>query len=554
MNPTRDVTVIIPAAGQISESLVALSGRFSAAMTPLNGKPVIYWTLSYLEQLGFSKIVVAVRTHDSAVEEFVSRVFQDKLDVRFVIPDRDGGVGYTVLACQSMVQTRQVLIVLGDTFFKFPDAVSWESSPSFVLVADVKESYRWCLVEKDMDDKIKGFVDKPRDYIGPMKALVGVYALTDWPFFVECLNEAWAHAPDRPLEISAGLSRYLSRGLMAYLCVEWYDCGNPDNLMRARRRLLQTREFNRIDFDEIAGTITKRSRNTDKLVDEIQYYRLLPDDLQVFFPRIISSSPHGREPFLTMEFYGYPTLAESFVFENLSHHIWRQIFEHLAAIVGKFGNYHKPGKADYFDYMYRQRVDERIESLRQSKTPVAHLINDFEDLIVNGKPYQNFRKIWPEVQRLLPKLARETDFSIIHGDLCFSNILYDLNGRVCKLLDPRGSFGQRGVYGDIKYDIAKLYHSVHGLYDYVTNDLFSYEARDNKVDFKVYAPSEVEKIRQAFDAVFFERFDRSEILLIEGLQFVTMGVFHYDFPERQLAMYTTGVMMWNEVLQNENLS
>jgi len=336
---------------------------------------------------------------------------------------------------------------------------------------------------------------------------------------------------------------------MAYSCLEWYDCGHPDNLMRARRHLLQAREFNSIASDEILGTITKRSRNTEKFVDEIEYYRLLPDDLQPFFPRIFSSTPHGEDPFLTMEFYGYPTLTELFVFENLSYHVWRQVFEHLAAVVSKFVNYRKPCKLEYFEYMYQRRVDERIESLRQSKTPVAQLIDGYTDLVVNGKPYQNFEKIWPEVQKRLPKLARATDFTIIHGGLCFSNILYDLNARVCRLIDPRGSFGQRGVYGDIKYDIAKLYHSVHGLYDYIVSDLFSYKVCDNKVDFTIYVPSEVEKIRQVFDAVFFEQFDRSEILLIEGLLFVTMGVFHYDFPQRQLAMYTTGIMIWNEVLR-----
>ena len=555
MDPTKNVTVIIPAAGQINESMSALSGRYSAAMTPLNGKPVIYWTLSYLKQMGFLKIVIAVRNQNSAVEEFVSRIFQDKLDLKFVVPDREGGLGYTILACQSIVNTRQVLIVLGDTYFKFPATFSWESSSSFVLVADVKESYRWCLAEINNDDKVKYFLEKPPDYIGPMKALVGVYAMTDWVFFVECLEKEWVQqTPRRPLEISFGLSRYQQLGITAYTCLEWYDCGHPDNLMQSRRRLLQVRDFNSIEFDEISGTITKRSLNTDKFMDEIQYYQLLPDDLKVFFPRIINSTAHGNDPFLTMEFYGYPTLAELFLFENLSSHIWRQIFEHLLTIVDKFEIYSSPGKVDYFDYMYRQRVKERIESLRQSKTPVANLINDFHDLVVNGKPYHNFSKIWPQVERMLFKQTEKKDLTVIHGDLCFSNILYDLNSRICKLLDPRGSFGARGVYGDINYDIAKLYHSVHGLYDYITNDLFSYKACDNEIVFKVYVPSEVENICQVFDSVFFKRFDRSEILLIEGLLFITMGVFHSDFPQRQLAMYTTGIIILNEVIKNENLS
>jgi len=60
----------------------------------------------------------------------------------------------------------------------------------------------------------------------------------------------------------------------------------------------------------------------------------------------------------------------------------------------------------------------------------------------------------------------------MHGDLCFCNILYDINSQAIKLLDPKGSFGKIGIYGDIKYDIAKLKHYVHGKYDFIINDLF----------------------------------------------------------------------------------
>jgi len=48
-----DVTVIIPAAGDVPESLRPLSNKSSVAMVTMNGKPVIYWTLSYLKSLGY---------------------------------------------------------------------------------------------------------------------------------------------------------------------------------------------------------------------------------------------------------------------------------------------------------------------------------------------------------------------------------------------------------------------------------------------------------------------------------------------------------------------
>ena len=119
-------------------------------------------------------------------------------------------------------------------------------------------------------------------------------------------------------------------------------------------------------------------------------------------------------------------------------------------------------------------------------------------------------------------------------------------------MDPRGSFGEKGIYGDIRYDIAKLYHSVHGLYDFIIDDMFHIKHHGNRIQYEVYISEANIEIRRLFEMTFFQHFNRTEIMLIEGLLFVTMGVFHYDKPLRQLAMYTTGIKIWNEVL-NENL-
>ena len=45
---------------------------------------------------------------------------------------------------------------------------------------------------------------------------------------------------------------------------------------------------------------------------------ILPADLAVLFPRVLAYSTEWRDPWLRMEYYGYPTLAEIFVFENVA--------------------------------------------------------------------------------------------------------------------------------------------------------------------------------------------------------------------------------------------
>ena len=55
-------------------------------------------------------------------------------------------------------------------------------------------------------------------------------------------------------------------------------------------------------------------------------------------------------------------------------------------------------------------------------------------------------------------------YSIIHGDPTFSNTLADKSGNAW-LIDPRGTFGRSEVYGDPRYDWAKVLYSAAGNYD-----------------------------------------------------------------------------------------
>ena len=63
------------------------------------------------------------------------------------------------------------------------------------------------------------------------------------------------------------------------------------------------------------------------------------------------------------------------------------------------------------------------------------------------------------VERILIPDA-ESEFSVIHGDPCFTNILIEETYNFMRLIDPRGSFGSFDIYGDSRYDLAKIFHSM----------------------------------------------------------------------------------------------
>ena len=80
--------------------------------------------------------------------------------------------------------------------------------------------------------------------------------------------------------------------------------------------------------------------------------------------------------------------------------------------------------------------------------------------------------------------------TIMHGDFCFSNMLFDRRTDSLKLIDPRG-FKNRSegfsLYGPWVYDYFKLAHSFVGKYDNIimgdSVELFNIEEIKSNLDF-----------------------------------------------------------------------
>lgn len=542
-----EVTALIPAAGRVPEGVLALSNIASPAMIPVGGRPVIYWTLKTLTALGVRRVRMAVASRGQFVEDFVHCV-GNTFDTAFLVPGAPSGVLRTVLDLLEKTETRKALIVLGDTAFELPDAALLDGDSAFVLVSDVSDSYRWCVAEVGEGGEVTALRDKQAALPLPAKALIGVYFLPDVPAAREIARELVraAEARGAPTEFAPFLEalRQLPGGLKAVQAASWIDCGNPDQQAASHRALLQKRSFNELAINPVLGSITKRSRNVEKFVDEINYLRLLPPDISSLFPRVLSFSTDWGDPYVTLEYYGYPTLSEMFVYENIDPGIWEQVFIHLRTIaVDEFGRYRAQLPKDTLVEMVLGKTRARLAMLHsspESNPDLLELIGSEAPLMINGVSHDNLDVYWPRITAAVHEMSETSpSATIVHGDLCFSNILYDLRSRIIKLVDPRGSFGRVGVYGDIRYDIAKLYHSVAGGYDLIVNDLFDIAVDGSRrdVSFRLHSRAAHDAVADRFRTVFFGHFQAREITLLTALLFASMIPLHAESPRRQLAMY-----------------
>lgn len=330
-----------------------------------------------------------------------------------------------------------------------------------------------------------------------------------------------------------------------------------------------TRAYNNIVATD-HGTIIKSSTNP-KLKDEIDFMLNLPEEMIVYFPRILDYN--SDKTWVEMEHYPYDDLSYLFFSDNLNltkgsinYFVYKVIMFLIQYLdVAKQLKYNQKNKfgldtnvQNLLDCLSMYQIKTETEYHKLIKNfPIFAQIHDHPKIIINGTPYINFSQLWrldkPYKEKMYEGLNTQ-DFNFIHGDLCFSNILMGCNNKPdkCgfKLVDPRGSFGSNKYYGDIYYDLAKLAHSVHGGYEWIINDKFilSHTGDYSEFEYELLNQQNKSYIEDLFRTKIFSGYDMRKINIIQGLIFIGMAARHFDSSRRQLAMYITGVKLLNENL------
>ncbi len=482
---------IIPAAGKPTNKILAHT-NLPDTMLPINGKPVIGYILEDIKERGITEVVIVLNEADDHTEKYVVQKFGTKLSITIVRNTAyERGVGYSIYqAAEYVVAARGVLVYLGDTIYKGPLTLDAD----FLVTTDSFESSdKWCFVETS--DAGQTFINKPKDYVGSGKVLSGLYHFTDATAFVRALSDA-EQSEDR-VEIHHLLERYPREFALvsAELC---YDCGNIENYYKAKIDFLRTRSFNTVSYNDLYGSITKSGENRKKLRDEITWYKNMPEPLKIFSPRLISSEDTAEKTEYTLEYYGYQSLADYFVFNHLDDRVWQLIVDRLFEILGEFKKFSTTLPYEFYDEMYNQKTTERITKLTEDAS-WAELFRA-ETVTINGQVYAG----WPAYKDKLPTIAKwlfkESPMTFLHGDLCLSNILFDPHSRIFKFIDPRGHFGEPSTFGDHNYDIAKLRHSFASRYDFIVSDLFIAQNTSEGFVFETFHEPVHERISTYFDS------------------------------------------------------
>lgn len=546
MKNTTPQTVILLCGGDINPSSLPIATSGSNAMIPVNGRPVIGWIIDDLLAKNISRLILITQRQNTQLVRFVEWAYKGRIAIDFAILEKKGNIIYSLKAgLQYLYSSQSVIVLLGDTLINeaFPSIGDWVT-----VTPKYEDSRNWCLAETDENNQILQYFDKQHITRNNLVAITGLYCFTN--------SSALERACDLALEaggneLSHVLWQYgLYHSIKAIPCEQWYDFGHLPHFFKAKRELLQSRYFNQIHIESVSGILKKTSSRTEKLCDEYHWYLQLPSSLQVLTPRVLDHEESDGFFSLTLEYYGYPNLAEMYLYGNFNPDIWKTAIQNLFYTHLLMKSYTGLVTKENAWDMYWTKTNERIKELTQDNVFFRDIL-ELKDIYWNGQRMKNIPRLWEFILACCQNLAETVTGSVIHGDFCLSNILYDLNNQIVRLIDPRGSFGVKGIYGDPRYDIAKLRHSLNGAYDFIVSDLFSLESESFGYFNSEICTTELhEELSTFFDNMLQESgYEIRHIIAIEALLFLSMIPLHKDKPKRQIMMYLRAIQLFNDLYE-----
>lgn len=352
-------------------------------------------------------------------------------------------------------------------------------------------------------------------------------ALLNYLEFLSCSFTSVFSGSDSAFMYSGSLSDFISKN---YICVDLPEIYNNLNSIKELENLLvnhhDSRAHNQITFSD--NTYTKYSTDKDKLYSEYTFLKNIPQELSLWYPTVYEYKNMKESSSYSMMSYPFRDLSYSLLSNDLNNSDIDILYSFLEK------------------YFKNSRISRELKTY--------NLESDFDRLISKNRlrfsQLQNNLSLYNKIDSLMKihsSLSLEAHFNRIesllikkkniycnvdpifsHGDLCFSNMLYDKKGKSFILIDPRG-FENDGIRSPY-YDLAKISHSIMGGYDLILN---------NRTDLSLNSDIKLSLIFEEFDALKYAKskfngvitsfgYDFDLVRLVESSLFLSMIPLHKE--------------------------
>lgn len=331
-------------------------------------------------------------------------------------------------------------------------------------------------------------------------------------------------------------------GLAHWRVARWLDFGHVHTYFDSKRIITTQRHFNQLRV--VDGVVTKSGADRAKILAEATWFEQAPARIKPFLaPYICRGGGDTEDSAYQLEYLHLATLNELYVFGRLPERVWRRILRACDAYLRTASSV--PAARLDPDCARQTYVDKTL--LRLDAYAAGAAVDLDSPWLLNDHPAPSLRAIAHDAGEAV--LADRPVPAFLHGDFCFSNILFDFRAGRVKTIDPRGTdaLGRPSPFGDLRYDLGKLAHSVLGLYDFIVAGFYRLRCEGRHLRFRVLS-ERCRPVQRLFACTEFAGRTPAEWQChpVMVLLFLSMLPLHADDPRRQQALMANGIRLYLE--------
>lgn len=301
----------------------------------------------------------------------------------------------------------------------------------------------------------------------------------------------------------------------------------------------------------------------EKLINEIDWLLNIPKDLKPYFSSVLEYDIHSPKVYYNVPYYGSRNLREYIFAGNFDEddtiafldRLLNWMFDHV---------YCRKISAAPDNWTMEKHVNRVLDRLVEccDKSAALKRLIEAEKVVINGKEYRNVKEIYQTIKKMdsFIKKVNPVELVMIHGDLHFQNILLtNETDTGFILVDPRGEHQGSDIY----YDMGKIFHSVHGKYDFIHSDQFRLKVETiGNIPYAEFIFTNAYMV-DVYDKVYTKLVEHlpkikyfandpdwmMKCLWAEASHFCSVMTFHVEkssTPDRVMLLYLMGVILINE--------
>lgn len=445
-------------------------------------------------------------------------------------------LGQGLVACLNLIDepvNSPLHLLFGDTLFtELPEG------NDILAVSEAQSNYQWSSVDGNNIDWLSRSGSNSN-------VVCGYFKFKAPRKIIRCITqEKW--------DFIKGVDRYKKEnGLSQAVVIDWYDFGHVNTYYHSKAAFTTQRSFNELTINP--KYIEKSSSKSQKIKAEANWFDVLPRLMKSYTPQYLGHTETCEGKFsYRLEYLHNTALNELYVFSEMPNIIWGNILEHCLNFIQDC-NAEISTQAVISQDINQLFGVKTIERLKEFKATRDFTLSD--KWIFNGDLSISIEQILAESEKHLPNKSKIP--TLMHGDFCFSNILYDFRANRIKTIDPRGMApsGEITIYGDTHYDIAKLSHSILGMYDWIVAGYHQthIDWRAKKIQFHISGDLKHKDTQSMFIAMVGQKHKLTAVnLYAMQLQlFLSMLPLHADDPYRQEGLLANVFRLYQDMKRFE---